>query len=369
MPLQANRWYYLAATYDGSVLSAYRDGVLISSNPAPSGAPNAESNSLKLGRHAAAAGNYFEGTVDEARVYNRALTAEEILQAMRGDTSVAWDPSPGNGTLLGIAQAAPLSWSPGDNAVQHDVYLGTDKDAVANADASDATGIYRGRQSAVTYNPSEGIEWGGGPYYWRIDESNTDGTISTGKMWSFEVTDYLLVEDFEDFNDYPPDEIWNAWIDGFGTANNGSTAGYANPDFAAGGHYVETSTVHGGAQSMPLFYDNNLKYSEVTLTLVYPRNWTEQGVGVLSLWIRGGSSNAAERIYVALDGVAVYHDDPTAVLATGWTEWQIPLSEFADKGANLAAVNTISIGLGDKNNVAAGGTGVLYVDDIRLYRP
>jgi hypothetical protein len=369
MPLQANRWYHLAATYDGSVFNAYRDGVLVTSNSAPSGVPNAESNSLKIARHAASAGNFFTGTVDEARVYNRALTAEEIQQVMRGDASVAWDPSPGNGTVSGIAQATPLTWSPGDNASGHDVYFGTDKDAVSDADASDTTGIYRGRQAAATYNPAEGVEWGGGPYYWRVDEYNTDGTISTGRLWTFTVADYLLVEDFEDFNDYPPDEIWNTWIDGFGTANNGSTAGYANPDFAAGEHYAETSIVHGGAQSMPLFYDNNLKYSEVTMTIVYPRDWTEQGVGELSLWIRGDTSNAAEPIYVAVNGAAVYHNDPAVVQMAGWTEWHIPLSAFADKGVNLGAVDTISIGLGDKDNVTAGGSGVVYVDDIRLYRP
>ncbi len=105
------------------------------------------------------------------------------------------------------------------------------------------------------------------------------------------------------------------------------------------------------------------------MTLVSPRDWTEQGVGVLSLWIRGDTANAAERIYVALNGVAVYHDDPAAAQAAGWTEWRIPLSAFADKGVNLAAINTVSVGLGDKNNITAGGSGVLYVDDIRLYRP
>jgi hypothetical protein len=368
-PLQANRWYYLAATYDGAVFNAYRDGVLITSNPGPSGAPNTESASLKLARHAVATANPFTGTVDEARVYNRALTADEILAAMRGDASIAWDPNPGNGTLVGISQALPLSWSAGDNAAQHDVYFGTDRAAVSAADESDTAGIYRGRQSAATYNPADEVEWGGGPYFWRVDEFNTDGTISTGKMWTFEVTDYLLVEDFEDFNDFPPDEIWNTWIDGFETTTNGSTAGYPSPDFAAGEHYVETSIVHGGAQSMPLFYDNNLKFSEVTRTFTPADDWTEQDVGVLSLWIRGASSNAAERLYVALNGVAVYHEDPAAVQGTSWTEWRIPLSAFADKGVDLKNVNTMSIGLGDKNNVTTGGTGVLYVDDIRLYRP
>jgi len=36
---------------------------------------------------------------------------------------------------------------------------------------------------------------------------------------------------------------------------------------------------------------------------------------------------------------------------------------------NLTNVNTISLGLGDKNNPLAGGSGMMYFDDIRLYRP
>jgi len=54
-PLKADTWYHLAATYDGSELIAYTNGVLVNSNPGPSGDPASESASLKLGRHAAAA--------------------------------------------------------------------------------------------------------------------------------------------------------------------------------------------------------------------------------------------------------------------------------------------------------------------------
>jgi hypothetical protein len=42
---------------------------------------------------------------------------------------------------------------------------------------------------------------------------------------------------------------------------------------------------------------------------------------------------------------------------------------FADQGVNLANVNTIGLGLGDRNNPQAGGSGTMYFDDIRLYRP
>jgi len=116
-------------------------------------------------------------------------------------------------------------------------------------------------------------------------------------------------------------------------------------------------------------YDNNLKYSEATMTLTQ-RDWTEEGVGVLSLWFYGDASNAAERMYVNLNGSAVvYHDNPNAAQIATWTEWTIDLQEFADQGVNLANVNTISIGFGDKNNLQAGGSGMVLFDDIRLYRP
>ena len=124
---------------------------------------------------------------------------------------------------------------------------------------------------------------------------------------------------------------------------------------------------------MPFFYDNSVGYSEATLTLTYPRDWTEDGVSTLSIWFRGNSDNVAEMLYVALNGSAVVnHDNPDAAQIDGWTEWTIDLSApggFADQGVNLANVNTIALGLGNKNNPQAGGSGVMYIDDIRLYPP
>jgi hypothetical protein len=114
-------------------------------------------------------------------------------------------------------------------------------------------------------------------------------------------------------------------------------------------------------------YDNAGKTSEATLTLVWPKDWTEEGVTKLSLWHRGSSTNAPDRIYVALNGTAVvYHEDPAATNLTGWRQWVIDLSAF---GVNLANVNSITIGVGTKNAPApGGGTGTLYFDDIRLIR-
>ena len=121
---------------------------------------------------------------------------------------------------------------------------------------------------------------------------------------------------------------------------------------------------------MPLYYDNSVGYSETTLTLTYPRDWTENGVNTLTIWFRGDSANAAETLYVALNGNAIVTNDyPNVAQVETWTEWTIDLQAFADQGVNLANVNTIAIGLGNKKNPVAGGSGTMYIDDIRLYRP
>jgi hypothetical protein len=129
--------------------------------------------------------------------------------------------------------------------------------------------------------------------------------------------------------------------------------------------YAEQTIVHGGAQSLVYAYDNNLKTSEATLTLIYPRDWTEEGVTKLSLWFRGASGNAAERMFVALGNAVVYHDDASATQITGWNEWVIDLETF---GVGLTNVNSITIGFGTKGSPAVGGTGQMYFDDIRLIR-
>jgi len=208
----AAKWYHIAGTFDGTAFKIYVNG-------------NLEDTVLHPGIHTDASGlligarsgqrNYFTGEIDDVRLYGKALTQQEISLAMRGDPLLAWGPNPSQGSILYIRDATPLSWSPGDNASQHDVYFGTDRDAVVDADASDTTGVYRGRQGVTIYTPSEGVEWGGGPYYWRIDEYNTDATISKGNVWNFSVTDFIEIDDFEDYNDYPPDEIFSTWIDGW----------------------------------------------------------------------------------------------------------------------------------------------------------
>ena len=110
------------------------------------------------------------------------------------------------------------------------------------------------------------------------------------------------------------------------------------------------------------------------MTLTTPRDWTQAGITELSLWLRGASDNAIEPLYVALSNSAgapaiVPQDDPEAAMVRSWTQWRIPLQAFIDQGINLTNVDKIAIGLGSKSGItSAGGSGTVFIDDIRLYQ-
>jgi parallel beta-helix repeat protein len=78
-----------------------------------------------------------------------------------------------------------LDWTPGSNAVLHDVYLGTDRDVVASADTFDTTGTYRGRQAESSYALPVDIWRDPSDYYWRIDEVDSRGNKIRGDVWMF----------------------------------------------------------------------------------------------------------------------------------------------------------------------------------------
>jgi hypothetical protein len=289
-------WHHVAAVIKTGNMQIYLDGTMIASGSTalvPSDLGQTGSN--WLGRSQYAADAYLNGSLDDFRIYDYALSAEEITDTMRGDPLLAWGANPADGTTPDVQSALPLSWSAGENASQHDVYFGTDVDAVDIADTSTPE-IYRGRQDGTSYTPSEGVEWDGGPYFWRVDEVNTDGTISRGRVWSFTVADFILVEDFESY-DAGDNQVWYSWHDGLGYGAPGAEPYYAGNGTGAAvgdettGSYMEETIVHSGGKSLPLFYDNNkqgfAKYSETEFTLTSPRDWTTENVAELSLWFRG----------------------------------------------------------------------------------
>jgi hypothetical protein len=104
--------------------------------------------------------------------------------------------------------------------------------------------------------------------------------------------------------------------------------------------------------------------SDVAMTGSVTGQWQSQDIGI--------ASNDAERLYVILEDSGgrveeVPHPDPNAVLSNTWQEWNIALADFAP--VDVTKIKKMYIGVGDRDTPQLGGSGTLYVDDIRLYQP
>jgi hypothetical protein len=98
-------------------------------------------------------------------------------------------PKPVSGAT-NVAQDLQLSWAAGAQAIAHDVYLGTDMDAVANA-TPETAGIYLGQTTETTFAVN-GLAWNQ-VHYWRVDEVG-ESTTWKGPVWSFTTADALVIK-------------------------------------------------------------------------------------------------------------------------------------------------------------------------------
>jgi hypothetical protein len=96
-------WHYIVATYDGSYGKIYLDGTLVKSCSHTAGYTNPTTEPLLIGRHSKYSVDntlYFNGLIDEVRIYNRALSEEEIRYLYnRGAPIAHWKFDEGKGNI------------------------------------------------------------------------------------------------------------------------------------------------------------------------------------------------------------------------------------------------------------------------------
>jgi len=265
----------------------------------------------------------------------------------------AREPSPDSGKT-DVALDVTLGFRAGREADKHDVYFNSDEQVVIDGNVPVAT------VAETSYGPLS-LDLGT-TYYWKINEVNDAETPTTwhGDIWNFTTHEFFIVDGFEDYNDWPPDEIWATWIDGYDDPTNGATVGYPAPDWDAGEHYVETAIVYGGSQSMPFFYSNTgaAAYSEGKRTFALPQDWTKAGVQTLVLHFLGTPGNTGQLYVKVNDSKKVYDGNATDIAKPLWNQWSIDLASL---GVDLLNVTTLAIGI--EGN---GASGTLYFDGIRL---
>jgi hypothetical protein len=249
-----------------------------------------------------------------------------------------------------------LGWRSGREAASHQVSMGTNPDNLAVVDTTTENVLVT---DALDYDTT---------YYWSVTEVNEAQTPATytGDIWSFITPPFGSVDDMESFSGKEGEEVFLTWLDGFGgdASLGGSITGHIESPF------VETGSVNSGGQSLPVFYDNDggffdidgnasaPTFSEVLRVFDSPQDWTTNGIKSLSIMFSGAPGNTGQLYCKIGNTKLVYDGDAANLSASAWQAWNIDLSTV---GGNLTSVRELAIG------IDGGGSGVLYLDDIRLY--
>ena len=264
--------------------------------------------------------------------------------------TLASRPSPDSGAT-NLAPDLLLSWGRnGREADSHDIYIGTDVNDLSLA----------GRVSESSFDTLASDLQLGQTYYWQVVEVNAamDPMEWVGDVWSFTTVDTIIVDDMESYKDEEFLEIWATWVDGFDDpGNNGAIVG-AVPSL--GDFSPETAIVYGGDQSLPIHFDNSgAPRSEATHAFDAAMDWSKHGIQSLVLFFRGSPANTGGQLYLKINDTKVAYDGASSdLMHLGWNRWTIPLSSVS--ASTLSRVTSLTIG------IEGNGSGVLYVDEIRL---
>ncbi|MBN1509004.1 MAG: hypothetical protein JW955_19310 [Sedimentisphaerales bacterium] len=174
-----DQWHHWAGTYDGTTATIYVDGIPDASRTYSGQIGDSSSYNLYIGENQQATGRFLHGLLDDVRLYDRALSEQQLQDLIVNGTEPSWNkaekPEPADGAT-GVLIAV-LRWSKGDATVFHNVYVGTmpdmsDAKRMARLPAANATYFYLGTTPGATY-------------YWRVDEEAKDKTIYPGDVWKF----------------------------------------------------------------------------------------------------------------------------------------------------------------------------------------
>ena len=130
----AGEWHHIAATYDGTIYKCYIDGEL-SGEKDWGYASTITDNELPV-----TIGASFDGMIDEVKVYDHALSGDDVHKIVRdlGGFRKAAKPDPTDGGFNSNTWAA-LSWQAGDFAASHDIYMGDNYEDVNSASPDSET--------------------------------------------------------------------------------------------------------------------------------------------------------------------------------------------------------------------------------------
>ncbi|MHC4327068.1 MAG: LamG domain-containing protein, partial [Planctomycetota bacterium] len=161
-------WTHLALTFEAGTGTFYYNGVEATTAAVSDSQRTFNEFAIGINRNHT---NWMAATIDELRVYDHALTADEIqtiMESVAGGLPLARRPEPEDGAMIEQTWAS-LAWRPGDFAVSHDLYFGTGFDDVNGGAESAFVGNTFSTSQVVGFPgfpAPEGLQ-PGTTYYWR----------------------------------------------------------------------------------------------------------------------------------------------------------------------------------------------------------
>ena len=261
--ITAEQWYHVAVSVtNGKLVEFYIDGI-------PAGSAEQLTNFGVLNDEPVRIGgrkdgySFFNGILDDVRLYDRALSAVQIQKLYNGNPptfTIAEKPNPADGAMHSDTWVS-MGWQAGVYAVSHDVYFGDNYDAVSEG----AEGTFQGNQTDMFFVagfPGFPVPDGlvpGTTYYWRVDEVNDTEPNSPwiGDVWSFMIppkTAYF--PDPADGSELVDPEGSLSWTQGFGAKLHTVYFGenFDDVENAAGGLPQGTASYSPGPLKMARTY-------------------------------------------------------------------------------------------------------------------
>ena len=331
--LPVNAWSHLATTYDGSNIRIYLNGALVRT-VAATGNMAASTGALRIGGNSIW-GEYFAGLIDEAHVYNRALSAAEVTT----DMNISAPPSgpkltittPANNATIAGATVSVAFTTSGDVSQASLVALKLDNDAITYAPRTSpvqltgvAAGVHslngylaRSDQSKITGSDSSAVTF--------TTTSNTPKLNITSPVNGSAITGTTISVSYSTTGDQAEADHVAIRLDGGPDMLVQALSGGMQIDSVAAGAHTLTGYVArsddskiSGSDAATISFTSVLPdTTKPVVVITAPRDGDTVGA-TLAI-----SANAVDDVAVAgvqfkLDGVALGAEDSSAPYSVSW---------------------------------------------------
>jgi hypothetical protein len=357
-------WQHLAATYDGTTAHFYIDGTQVASRTT-SGPGN--SDTWRIGAYGSTPGGFFDGLIDDIRIYDRALTATEIQTDMTTPVTIANSDiptEPGSFVVTDRTKTSlAVSWAPSTDdfgVTGYTVY----RDGAPVQTTTETTFVLSGLTCSSSYELGvEALDGDGNTSTRALTNASTslcDGPLGLVAAYSFD------------------EGSGSAAVDASG---NGHTGAITGATWTSSGRYGGALSFDGVDDSVGLGSLGGFSQTAFTLQAWVQKATTKNDVAILGSWTGSGPmlwvDHLASRYHLTLAGsLSNYLDSGHNPVPASWQHlaatYDGTTAHFYIDGTQVASRTTSGPGNSDTWRIGAYGStpGGFFdglIDDIRIY--